>query len=518
MALRMPLGKLHERQGEPPADLYDWSGSGRVDGPEVKFRSARFRDVSATLSLKSGRLNIADLAANFDGHPLAGEGSFDLAAPHAFRASVDVSGLPLDNLLALASSTAANGRLSGTVAGRGEASGTLMPWHVEGRGRATIEHAQAGQVVIGDVPIEWETRGENVVVTAREFERYGGRISAVATIPVRGTRPVEGTVTLSHVDTAQLSVAVPGWLRLTGRADGCARFQIPINDDFSQAEGEATLTAAKMTVDGIPATSLRATIAVHDGVPNFGAHAEGLEGTFVVKGAGRSGQNSNEFAINADVSAIGVQLASLIDALGMSSGPLDGFKGLGAAAVRVTTTGSEASTHAEGSAEVHDLRWGEKVELGHVSAGIVVAPGYWRFGELSGSLWESPIQGEFWRRSDGHEPVHYGLNFQLERLSLARIFAFEPELGRRFEGFASFTAEGHWRSHSVVRASSGSGGGVFIGCRLPGFRSRSNGMSLRRKAFRESSRSAKPSLMWPVDDFTAMPRFTSAPRATFMPS
>ncbi len=314
-------------RGTSLSDPRAWSGSGRVEGPEVGFRSTRFREVSASIALKSGRLDVSDLAARLDDHVLKGEGEVDLAAPHAFRVRLDASGLPLADLLATASSTASKSKASGTVAARAEASGTLGPLKVESRGRARVDQAEVSGVPIGDVPIAWETRGETVVVTAREVQRYGGRLSAEARVPVRGDRPVEGTVTLDRVDTARLSAEVPGSLRITGLADGQARFRLPLNGDGPPAEAEATLKSSRMTVEGIPATALRARLVLHDGVPRFEAHAEGLEGTFTVKGSGAAGRDRKGVAIDADVRAVGFHLLPLWDALGLASGRWAGSRG-----------------------------------------------------------------------------------------------------------------------------------------------------------------------------------------------
>ena len=446
-------------RGGSLSDPRAWSGSGKVEGPEAGFGSTRFRQVSATLALEGGRLGVSDLAATLDGRPLTGRGEVDLAAPHAFRADVDGSGLSLADLLAVASPKAAPGKISGTVAARAEASGTLSPWKVESRGRARIEHAEAARVPIGDLPVEWETRGDVVIVTAREVRRYGGRFDAEARVPVRGGGSVEGTVTLARVDTGRLSAEVPGSLRLTGLADGRARFRLPMSGGAPPAEAEAELTSSKMTVEGIPAKALRATLAVHDGVPKFEARAEGLDGSFLVKGSGDPGHGAEGVAIDADVRAVGLRLLALWEALGESTGPMARVQGVGAVAVRVRTRGSGGPTHAEGSAEVRDLKWGEDYELGGVRAGFAVEPDCWRIGNLTGTLWESPILGDFWRRRNGHDPARYGLTLRLERASLARIVAFEPDLGRRFEGFASIRAQGHsegsFRGQGEVRVEQG---------------------------------------------------------------
>ena len=114
LALRMPLG-ADEGGGESLANPHAWSGSGRVEGPEVDIRSARFRRVSATLALKAGRLTVSDLAARLDGHPLKGEGAVDLTAPYAFVSRLEASSLPLAQLLALTTLRTGGGKVSGTV-------------------------------------------------------------------------------------------------------------------------------------------------------------------------------------------------------------------------------------------------------------------------------------------------------------------------------------------------------------------------------------------------------------------
>ncbi len=435
-------------RGASLSDPQSWAGSGRIEGPEVAVRSARFREVSATLALKRGRLSLANLVASLDDHPLSGQGMVELAAPHTFQARLGTVDLPLADLLALVPSSPAKRLVSGTVAVQAEASGTLAPWRVESRGRARIEEAEVDRVPIGDLPIAWKTNGENVVVTAREIQRYRGRLSAEVRVPIRGDRPIEGTLTLSRVDTAQLAAEVPGSLRLTGRADGRARFRLPIDGDDPPAKAEARLTATRMTVEGIPARTLWATIDVHRGVSRFEAHAEGLDGAFVVKGTRESSRAGGGARVEADVKALGFQLSALREALATSGFSAD-IHGLGAIAAHVRSRGSGGSLLAQGAAEVRDLRWGEAYPVGHLRAGFAVSPNCWRVGHLKGSLWGSPIRGELWRQTDGHEPARYGLTLRLERASLSRIFAFEPELEQRFEGFASLWAEG--RSEETFR-------------------------------------------------------------------
>ena len=94
-------------------------------------------------------------------------------------------------------------------------------------GEAKVGGLKIGQVAIGDLPVRWATQGETITVTADEHQRYGGRVSAEARVPVNGDRPIEGTVTLAKVDAAELSSEVKArdsW-KVTGHADGHARFR-----------------------------------------------------------------------------------------------------------------------------------------------------------------------------------------------------------------------------------------------------------------------------------------------------
>ena len=80
---------------------------------------------------------------------------------------------------------------------------------MDSSGQARIDHFQVDRLPIGDLPLRWTTQGETILVSVQELERYGGRISAETRVPVHGDRPIEGTITMVHVDTAPLSAEVP---------------------------------------------------------------------------------------------------------------------------------------------------------------------------------------------------------------------------------------------------------------------------------------------------------------------
>ena len=120
-------------------------------------------------------------------------------------ASSHTGDLPCQELLGLVPHPPKSVQLEGTIAGRGEARGALRPWRIASSGQAKVVGLKAGRVALGEVPVRWSTRGETIAVTAEEHQRYGGRVSAEARVPVAGDGPIEGTITLAKVDAAELS-------------------------------------------------------------------------------------------------------------------------------------------------------------------------------------------------------------------------------------------------------------------------------------------------------------------------
>ena len=99
-------------------------------------------------------------------------------------------------------------------------------------------------------------------------------------MPVGGDRPIEGTVTLSKVDAAELSAGAPESWKLTGHADGQGRFRYAPGEQGRDQktlplEAEAHLTAPDLKVGGVAARSLDMTMTIHQGNPKFDVRRRG---------------------------------------------------------------------------------------------------------------------------------------------------------------------------------------------------------------------------------------------------
>ncbi len=315
---------------------------------------------------------------------------------------------------------------------------------IESSGEARIAHFQAGRAPIGDLPIRWETRGETIYLSADEVQRYGGEIKAEVRLPVGGDRPIEGTIKLARVDTAELSAEAPESWKLTGRADGQVKFRLKPGSggDVPDLDADGQLSAADLTVRGIPAQVVGLTLTVRKGVPRFDVQAETLGGTIRLAGDTRIGSDPKDDAIHAELKAIGLQLYRVWDALGTTGG-LAQLRGRAFLDGELDTHSSLKDIRAHAEAEVDELIWGYNFRLGRLRSRLSTAPEGWRIGPLSGELWGSPVKGEgiiMDRLERGRS--RFGVNVRLDRIALARGLAFWPDAEHRFGGFGALRVSG----------------------------------------------------------------------------
>ena len=293
---RLTIQASAEARGRAFSDPRTWKLSGRARIPEASYQKSTLRDLSTAISLEHGRLVLADLSARLGDAPLKGRLGIDLTEPWAYEGELNTGDLPLSDLLPLLPHVPEDFPVSGTVSGRGAVRGTVRPLRIESSGQARIVHFQAGRVPVGDLPIRWTTQGETILLSAEEVQRYGGEIKGEARVPVSGDRPIEGTITLKRVDTAELSAEAPESWKLTGRADGQVRFRLRPGSGgkVPDLDADGQLSAADLTVRGIPAQVVGLTLTVREGVPRFDVQAESLGGTIHLTGDAHIGSDPKD--------------------------------------------------------------------------------------------------------------------------------------------------------------------------------------------------------------------------------
>ena len=366
---------------------------------------------------------------------------------------MNLGDLPLRELIALVSHVPDERSISGTIAGRGAARGTIRPWRIESSGQARIVQSQVGRVSIGDVPIRWTTSNENILLSAVETHRYGGRIAAEARIPVSGDRPIEGTISLKRVDVAELSAEGPASWRMTGRADGQARFRLRPGSGGKgpDLEADAQLSADELTVRGMPADAVGISLTVRDGVPTFDIQAEGLGGSIQLSGDAHLAKDPKDDEVRAEVKAVALQLYEIWDVLGTVGG-ITGLRGRGNLKGQLRTHPNLMNVRANAEVDLDELVWGYNYRLGRLRAELSLAPEGWRIGPLGGELWGSLVKGEgIWMDRPEGGRSRYGFDLRLDRIALARGLAFWPEAERRFAGYGALRVTG--KSYDAFRGT-----------------------------------------------------------------
>jgi translocation and assembly module TamB len=431
--------------------------------PELAYRKATVKQVTTDLAVDGGRLVLSDLSGRLGDTALKGRLALDLAAPWSYDGELDTGALSCRELLGAVPNVSGwfKSRIEGTIAGRGEARGTLNPWRFTSSGRAKVDDMRIDRVAIGDVPVRWTTQGDTIQIEAEEHQRYGGFVTAETRVPVAGDRPIEGTVTLAKVDAGELTAdagARTSW-KLTGHADGQVRFRYtPFTggdaEEGPPLEAEAHLTAPDLTVGGVPARSVTMNVTVHQGQPRFDLTAHGLGGQVRLNGDGHLAADTKDDEIRAQVEALRLQLYEIWGALG-TSGPLADLRGRASYKGRVEFRGGLDPDHARGrgSAELDELIWGYDYRLGNkLLAEVSKGPEGWRVGPLGGELFGGDVHGDgAWMYRDREGREKYGVDVRADRLQIPRVFSFLPEADRRFGGAGTLRVAG--RADGLLKGS-----------------------------------------------------------------
>jgi translocation and assembly module TamB len=467
-----PLSGLATATVSAEADLHDardpsaWTVTASATSRQIHYKDATLDGIAARFDLTHGRLTVPELTATMGGRPLSARLGLDLKPPQAFSARVDVTGWDVSDVLAWVPNVRTPSAFDGTITARAGAEGTLSPRAVQTQGEGRFDRLQAGPVTLGDVPFGWSTKGDTVVVTVADARPFGGRASGEATVPLTAGKPVTGAVNVSGIDTAKLSASIPGGgLKLSGTASGRADFTIP--PDASKLEAHVGLSAPDLTVQGVPAERVHATVRAVGGLVNYEVTADSLGGKVRFKGDIPLGQASPPVRreANGELQAVDFRLER-----GWASqritGALAKLAGRGAidANVRFMLGGPEPGPYVHGVAELRDLRW-ESHELGRLRGIVAATPTVWRIDPLTGELFGGAVSGNVWGTSPspaakavngagaaeaevqvrvGAEAPHrqFGFELRVDRASLKSAFAFIPVLGRQLDGFGALRCAG----------------------------------------------------------------------------
>jgi translocation and assembly module TamB len=448
VALQVPLGTL--------LDVNAYSAQGAMELTDALIGGVQLGRLTGRVDLAAGTLKAHDFEAWLGRYPLYGSLRVCLAGEQPFAGRIVTRGAPLAALVRLAGvSRAGSLDLRGALTGHSDIRGTFQSESYEITGAARIDACAIGRVPLGDLPLQWATKGGMLVVTARELQRYGGRIAAEAHVPLQGSQPIQGTVVLERVDAAQLPAEAPRTLAMSGRADGRARFSLSPTDPASTFEANALLTGSNMTVAGIPAQAARAVLTIHDGVPEFRVTAETMGGAFTLEGGGRLGDRTTENRFDARLRAEGLKLFVVLGALFGASAPTK-LDGVASTSLTLSARESLAQLRVRGSAQVRELFWGDGIRLGDARGALTLAPEGWRVGAIEGELLGGRVAGRIASEQvAGTKNRRNEVDLRLEQVPLRNLPGVDPLWARHVEGCGAFrcwgTCEGDFRGRAEFR-------------------------------------------------------------------
>ena len=476
-----PISGLLALEAEVRGDLAHatdpsaWTAKARLGSREVKYRDATLNAASATATLDAGTVTIRDLTASLEGRPLSGDGTLGLAEPYPFDAKLRSEGWDLAKLLALVPAVPSPAPVGGTLSGQAEASGTIKPLKVSTTGQGVLGQFHAGTIAVGDLPVNWQTNPDAIVLDITEAHPFGGTASLNVTVPAGGG-PIQGALTAKGIDAGAIALVLPGRpLELTGSADASGTFRVQPASSLSATtvDAEVRLESPGLTVQGIPATAVQGQANVEGGVIRYDLYAESLGGKVKFRGglpipptdpdaqaipappanladgeAPGPPADPDTPTAPAQLQAIGFELRpELWRALGGSES-LAKIGGQGALDVKVWPN-DPAGLRAQGAAEFRDLSWGRDYPIGEIRGAFVLNPEGWRIEPLTGRLFGGQANGSLSSErpeapAPGAEPASGPIRFALEidRAKLGQVLALVPTLGSLTSGAAKIRVAG----------------------------------------------------------------------------
>ncbi len=418
-----------------------WSAHGRVESDQVRYRDAMLDAVATTFAIGGGRLSLPDLAAKLGGNPLRAKLALDMAGARAFEGEADVEGWAIERALAMIPGAPRTAPASGIVDGRVAFRGTLRPIAFTSDGRVTIRGAAVESIPLGDVSADWETRGGEVVVKEFRARPFSGSLTGRATIPATPKGTVRVEATFADIRTDQLADALTrGQIQLTGTAGGKLSATIPA--DPKGLAVDLSLQAPAMTVQGVPAGTVAATIRGKGETIDYEVTADGSAGKVRFKGSVPLGGPAPEKAANAEIQAWGFGPADVARLLGV-----DGFPPAlkGRAAIDANLRAREPDVGrlaAHGFVEIRDLRWDDEFPIGNLRGVALRSADAWRIDSIRGDLVGGVAQGSAWGRTPAGGPRSSGFELETDRASLSRLLALAPPLAKRADGYGTLRLAG----------------------------------------------------------------------------
>ena len=408
-----------------------WAVNGSALSRRIRYGDATLDEVSTAFELMNGRLDVAELTAKLAGRPLTARVKVALKAPYEMTGKLDVSGWDLSRALAWRPGALAS-YFGGSLTAKAEARGTLAPRAIETEGRGRVDRLKTGPLALGDVPFSWTTKGKDVAVTVTDARPLGGRLDAEATIPLDPGRPFTGSAKLENIDVAAVSVQ---GLALSGKASG--RVDVSVPSDVTALAATVRLTSSDLTVQGVPAEHVLATVKARRGTIDYDLSAQSLGGTVRLKGEVPFGAAPVRPETNGSVQAVNFSVERLLKARGFI-GPAAHVSGRGAidANLRAVLSGEAAGLYARGVAEFRDLHIGAASAPGKIRGEVAVSPKAWRVEPLSGDLLGGSLSGFVWGTPAVENGIRgpTGFDLKLEHTPLKSLLALTPGLPAEADG------------------------------------------------------------------------------------
>ncbi len=438
------------------SDPTTWDASAEIHSANLSIAGRTATGATLALVVAKGLVTLKEAVATVAGIPVTADGTLTLSAQYPFGATVKTTGTSIADLRKLVPEADLPVPMEGVLATESKVVGSLTPLSFTATGRVTASKLILNKTPTNQFDVKWELTQDRLRITDLTASVFGGTVSGSLDYPFHPDKAGDVDLSFKEVDLAAAAAFVPDFpVRITGAVSGKLSGTIPAAKAGHGRIGniDLDLTAAKLTIQNIPAERLVGKAAVRNGEIDYALEGKTLGGSFEVKGRypGREKKNAGPPAAGepkkgdqGTLRVTGVDLAKLAGVMKLESlRPLRGRIDL--------TFGFENDLSAGlGRVSVRGLRWDEAHAGQDLSGAIILRNGLLELRDFAGSIARGYLRVQGQVRID--DPRRNSLVASIDRADAARLLAPIPDLAGVVTGEVRVVVRG-----TVGRMTTGSG-------------------------------------------------------------
>lgn len=417
-------------------DPAKWVASADLTGPALSLFGRKLAEAKAKASVKDGKLTLTNVVATVEGIPTTGSGTLTLSGKYPFTAAVKTKPQQVSELQKLVPELELPVAVKGKLSADATLDGTINPVSMSASGTVT-----ATEFAVGDTPgdilsAKFALSPERIKVTDLKAGLFKGSVSGSVDVPLVAEKAGEFDVKFTDVDAAAVAAAFPKVpVKVSGRVTGSVGGKLPVAKPGEEraVSADLTLSAPKLTVQGIPAEKLTGKLSLDGTAVKYELEGKTLGGSFDVKGRYPDAKPKEPEKEDGELNLKGIDLRRLAEALKLGDNSLRGV-------VDLTFRYSGDLSRGDGRYSVRGFGLGGNRLVPEFSGRVRIRNGQLELLDAVGPVSGGTIRARV--RASLTEPSRNSYRLSADRLDVGKLLTGFSDGRSLIEGGVSITARG----------------------------------------------------------------------------